>query len=349
MEPIEITGAAGRCVVYVGEEMANLPRFLPDTKAVIITDPSVRKALGKSVPALPVLEAGTGEAAKTLEGAAQLYEGLLDLGCDRSSFIVGVGGGIVCDLAGFVASTFLRGVPFGFVPTTLLAQVDAAIGGKNGVNLKGYKNMVGVFRQPRFVLCDPKTLSTLPEAELRNGLAEAVKHGAIAAPLILDFLQENTAEILERRPEILERVVLDSVRVKTAVVNKDAREEGERRVLNFGHTFGHALERAAGLSHGEAVAAGMVIAAGLSVARGILDPEEEKALRSLLEKLGLPGAPTADPRGLLEQTARDKKRTGDRIHFVWLRRLGEAFVEPLTYEELDKLTQRWWRSEKHES
>ncbi len=349
MPSIEIKGMTGRCIVHLEGRLAELDRFLPDAKTFLITDPHVRSALGKRCPSLPILETGTGEAAKTLEGAARLYDGLLRLGCDRSSFIVGMGGGVVCDLTGFVAATFMRGIAFGLVPTTLLAQVDAAIGGKNGVNFKGYKNMVGVFRQPRFVLCDPETLSSLPEAELRNGLAEAVKHGAIAAPGILEFIRAHLFEIRKRRPGCLGRLVAESVRVKAAVVNRDEKEEGPRRLLNFGHTFGHALEKTVGISHGEAVSLGMTIAAGLSVERGLLDPEEARRLNEHLSRLGLPTAVPQDPGPLLRQITRDKKRTGDRIHFVWLRRLGNALVEPLSFGELEEITNLWWRGVKDES
>jgi len=349
LQTIAIRGTAGRCRVVTGERLENLGRYLPDGKIILITDGPVQKAHGQKCPPMEVLETGTGERSKTLDAALELYEGLLRLECDRSSFIVGMGGGIVCDLTGFVASTYMRGVPFGLIPTTLLAQVDAAVGGKNGVNLRGYKNMIGVFSQPRFVLCDVNLLGTLPHREIRNGLAEVVKHGAIADGKLIGFLETHGREILNRSPDALERLVTDSIRIKAAVVNRDERERGERRLLNFGHTFGHALEREGGLSHGEAVAVGMAIAAGLSATRGLLAPPECRRLYDLLRDLGLPFRPPMDPENLVRQIAKDKKRRGDYLYFVWLHRLGEAVVEPINYHELEEITHMWWQGVLHES
>ena len=166
-----------------------------------------------------------------------------DCEADRASFIVGIGGGIVCDVTGYAASTYLRGLKFGFVASTLLAQVDAAVGGKNGVNWEGYKNMIGVFNQPDFVICDPLLLRTLPRREVLSGMAEVVKHALIADAGLFSYLEENGSGVLDLRPEVMERLVCDSVRIKSSIVNRDEREKGERRLLNFGHTFGHALEK----------------------------------------------------------------------------------------------------------
>jgi len=253
---------------------------------------------------------------------------------DRSSFIVGIGGGVVCDIAGFVASIYLRGVRFGFVSTTLLSQVDASVGGKNGVNLGGYKNMMGVFNQPEFVICDMDLLKTLPERELLSGLAEIIKHAAIGDPKLFSYLEENYEKALKLDPQVIEKLVSDSIDIKSSIVNWDEKEKGARRKLNFGHTFGHAIEKTAGISHGEAVSVGMVIASELSKKKGYLSPEETEKIVTLLKKLKLPYRIQIDHSGVLDALKKDKKRNGSSIHFVLLRAIGEAVVERISIKEL---------------
>ena len=247
MKTIEISWYDKKSAIFVGERFRGLTRYLPPGKAAIITDPNVRAIYGHRFPPCPVIEMGTGEGAKTLDTVREIYERLMDLEADRSWFVVGIGGGIVCDVAGFVASTYMRGVPFGFVATTLLSQVDASVGGKNGVNFHAFKNMVGTFRQPDWVMCDTDLLKTLPKAELRSGLAEVIKTAAIGDERLFSFMEGHYGEVLDLKHEATERVVYDTVRVKTAIVNRDAEEQGERRKLNFGHTLGHAIEKTAGL------------------------------------------------------------------------------------------------------
>jgi 3-dehydroquinate synthase len=207
-----------------------------------------------------------------LETVTTIFNQLVDMEVDRSTLILGIGGGIVCDIAGFVASTYMRGTPFGFVSTTLLSQVDASVGGKNGVNFGGYKNMVGVFNQPEFVVCDMMLLKTLPFREIQCGFAEIIKHGAIADHRMLDFIENHRDAALDLESRIVEHLVYRSVEIKAGVVTRDEREKGERRKLNFGHTFGHAIEKLTGIPHGEAVGIGMVMAAALSVKKGLLSP-----------------------------------------------------------------------------
>ena len=213
--------------------------------------------------------------------------------------VVGIGGGIVCDICGFVASTFLRGVRFGFVATTLLAQVDASVGGKNGVNFGGYKNMVGTFNQPEFVLCDLDLLRSLPEEQLQCGFAEIVKHAAIADAGMFEALEKDAERALALDPMVIEGLVYDSLVIKSTIVNQDEKETGERRKLNFGHTFGHAIEKVTGVPHGQAVSAGMVLAAGLSHQRGLITASEKDRLCALLEQLNLPTGMTFDQDAVL--------------------------------------------------
>jgi len=304
---------------------------------VIITDTNVQLCWGRHFPPGPVIAVGTGEKIKSIDTVRSIYEELLSLEADRSSFIVGIGGGIVCDVAGFVASTYMRGVRFGFVSSTLLSQVDASVGGKNGINFGGYKNIVGVFNQPEFVICDLDLLHTLPQSEILSGFAEIIKHGAIADQDLFIYLEENCDKALALNRAVIEKLVYDSVTIKSSIVNRDEKEKGERRKLNFGHTFGHAIEKITRVRHGEAVSAGMVLASELGVKRGALASKDSSRLARLLENFGLPIRLGFDGPKVLEAIRMDKKRAGDLIHFVLLRKIGEAYVEEIAIEELENL------------
>ena len=334
METITVNADSGPSRILIGERLENLQRHIPVTKPIIITDENVGKLYPLDSMAAAVITIGTGEEIKTLDTVQEIYAQLLSIQADRSAFIVGVGGGIVCDIAGFAAATFLRGVRFGFVASTLLAQVDASVGGKNGVNFEGYKNMVGLFRQPEFVICDPELLKTLPPKEISCGLAEIVKHGAIADADLFAYLEQHAEDILALDSRVIEKLVRASVQIKSAIVSRDETEKGERRLLNFGHTFGHAIEKVTGVSHGEAVSMGMVIASALSVEKGLLSMEENQRLQAVLKNLNLPTNWKAEPLKVLDAVAKDKKRAGDRIHFVLLNGIGNALVDQITLAEL---------------
>jgi 3-dehydroquinate synthase len=332
---LEIHGSKGNSTVVIGEILQNLREYIGSEKKVIITDKNVRRLYSKDFPPYEVIEIGTGERIKNLDTVQAVYRKLLGLEVDRSSFIVGIGGGIVCDIAGFVASTYLRGVRFGFVPTTLLSQVDASVGGKNGVNFHGYKNLVGIFNQPEFVICDMNLLKSLPEREIMCGFSEIVKHAAIAQADLFSYLEEHYKKALELDTEVVEKLVCDSVLIKSSIVNRDETEQGERRKLNFGHTFGHALEKSTGIPHGEAISLGMVVASAISARRGLLSEEDMARVETLLEKLKLPTRLRFDGKGVLDALRRDKKRKGDRIYFVLLHGIGNAVVEEIAINELE--------------
>ena len=334
MDVVPIVVNSGTSRILVGERLENLQRYLPAAKPIIITDVNVRRLYPLDSMAVEVITIGTGEEIKTLDTIRDIYGRLLSCEADRSTFIVGIGGGIVCDITGFAAATFLRGLRFGFVATTLLAQVDAAIGGKNGVNFIGYKNMVGLIHQPEFVICDPETLKTLPQKEISCGLAEIVKHAAIADAALFAYLEKHAEDILALNSEVIEKLVQTSVRIKSAVVGRDEKEKGERRLLNFGHTFAHAIEKVMGTSHGEAVSRGMAIAAALSVKKGLLTEDENKRLRALLNNLKLPTYFGLETQAVVHAIGKDKKREGNWIHFVLLNGIGSAIVDKITVEEL---------------
>ncbi|VEN72846.1 3-dehydroquinate synthase [Candidatus Desulfarcum epimagneticum] len=345
MKTISIQSPFGDCLVCPGAPFETLEGLAPLKDAVIITDDRVWELYRDIFPPAPVIRIGRGEAAKTLETVRDVYDALKRLGAGRHSFIVGVGGGIVCDIAGFAASTYLRGLGFGLAPTTLLAQVDAAIGGKNGVNFEGYKNLVGVFRQPGFVISDPAFLKTLPPEEMACGMAEAVKHAAIMDPAHFSFIETHCDDITALDMDALKTLVRDSAAIKTAIVNRDPGEGHERKKLNFGHTFGHALEKTLEISHGRAVAMGMALAAALSVEKGLLAPNARDRLLALLNRLKLPSNPVIEAginnkQAVLDAIGKDKKRTRHAIDFVLLKDIGRAEIRPVSLGELEAFLDR---------
>jgi 3-dehydroquinate synthase len=339
LKKIEIQGKTGHSQIFIGEGLKNLTSYLHQKQVVIITDDNVAGFYEKDFPKADVIRVGIGEGSKTLETVERIFQQLIELEADRSVFLVGIGGGIVCDITGFVASTYLRGVDFGYVPTTLLAQVDASVGGKTGVNFMGYKNMVGVFNQPEFVICDPIVLNTLPRRELISGFAEIVKHAAIADESYFSFLEENAANALALDLEVLQQIIYDSVVIKSEIVNRDETEKGERRKLNFGHTFGHAVEKTAGIPHGEAVSIGMIVASFLSLSKKLLTKKDVDRLRNLLTLFNLPAGIEADKAKMFDALARDKKREGAGVYFVLLSGIGQAVVEKITLAELESVLQ----------
>lgn len=336
METIEIAGKAGTCEIRVGEPIAKLPEYVEAERKAIVTDRNVMKHHGGKFPdGWDVVETGAGEESKTLAAVEKLYDRFLALELDRSSFVIGIGGGIVTDVAGYAASTYLRGMAFGFVPTTLLGQVDAAIGGKNGVNFRGYKNLVGTIRQPAFVLCDMELLKTLPQAEVRNGLAELVKHAAIGDAALFSWLEQNAGAMLRLDKEALEKAVRDSIAVKARIVSGDELERGERMKLNFGHTLGHAIESTQKLPHGEAVSIGMVAAAEMSVERGLLAKKDAERLEALLKAFGLPTRMRGDRAAIIDAVRRDKKRRSEAVYLALLEKIGSAKVSEVWMDEME--------------
>ena len=337
MKTVKLNTPIGKSIILIGERLENLKNYLPVNRPIIITDTNVQKHWGHYFPPGAVITIDTGEGVKILDTVGVLYDKLLELDADRSSFVVGIGGGIVCDIAGFVASTYMRGVRFGFVSTTLLSQVDASVGGKNGVNFGGYKNIAGVFSQPEFVICDQNLLQTLPPKEFRCGFAEIVKHGAIADDHLFAYLEQNWARALAHDPEVIEKVVHESVIIKSTIVNQDATEQGERRKLNFGHTLGHAIEKVLQVPHGEAVSAGMVLASKLSEKKGYVQIEDTTRLSRLLENFKLPVRFEFNRQQVFEAIGKDKKREGDSLKFVLLKKIGEVVVQDISIQEIADL------------
>ena len=301
---------------------------------IIITDKNVNRLYGRSFPKAHVVVIKGGESRKNLKTVTRIYKKLIKLDVDRESFILGIGGGIVCDITGFVASTFMRGVNFGFIPTTLLAQVDASLGGKNGVNLKHYKNMVGLVRQPELVYYDLDVLKTLEPKEIKCGLSEVIKHAIIADKKLFDFIVKNPEKIASLDKKTITRLIKSSIKIKLSIVNMDEEDHNKRRSLNLGHTLGHAIEAVSKgkVSHGEAVAIGMCFSARFSHKLGIL---KEKDLNEILDAVSLFGLPTelADvdlqKEPIIEAINKDKKRSQKQMDFLLVKKVGTVVIKKL--------------------
>ena len=320
----------------LGEEIASALGRKP-SKTFVVTVPPVKKHWASPVSAVlkesglehDVVEFPDGESSKTMRTVETLTARLVKAGADRQSLIIALGGGVVGDVAGLVASIYMRGIDVIQVPTSFLAQVDASIGGKTGVNLSAGKNLVGTFHQPRLVLIDPEVLATLPEREFRSGLYEALKCGVIRDPQIFEFMEQKREKVLSRDPASLEWLIAECVRVKARVVVADEFESGERRILNFGHTLGHALEAETSYKqflHGEAVAWGMVGAAMIAAAMQKSDGETAKRIiGTVLAYAPLPKVQSRS-KNVIKRLRSDKKTTNGHIHFILPRQIGEVEV-----------------------
>jgi 3-dehydroquinate synthase len=308
--------------------------------AMIVTNPTVgalylahlREGLAQRHARVLCVELPDGEEHKHWQTLNLVFDAMLGAGCDRRTTVYALGGGVVGDIAGFAAATFMRGVPYVQVPTTLLAQVDSSVGGKTAINHPLGKNLIGSFHQPTQVVCDLEALKTLPERELRAGLAEVVKYGPIADWPFFEWIEQQVEALLARDLDALAHAVQRSCEIKAAIVARDERESDVRAMLNFGHTFGHAIEAGLGFGqwlHGEAVAAGMVLGASLSVRLGLVDAAVAQRLATLLSRLGLPTKPPAMAADrYLELMRLDKKAVSGEIRFVVLTGMGQAALRP---------------------
>jgi len=327
LEKIEIITPGYRSEILVGEKWESVSALIPDKGTVIITDDNVKQLYGSRFPKIPVFSLTPGERSKRLEVIENMAGKLLDAGIDRTGFILAIGGGVVCDFAGFLASIYMRGIRCGFVSSTLLSQVDASTGGKNGVNLGDTKNMIGTIRQPEFVICDPAMLKTLSEEEYLSGLAEMIKTAVIGDIELFELIESCSDDILSRNSDLLTMLVAKSVRFKGSVVSEDENETGLRRILNFGHTYGHAIELQKAVKHGFAVAAGMEIATDFSFEKGYTSRDERKRIINLLNRFKLTGNLELTDAQMENLVLHDKKKTGQQIYFVFTRGIGKAIIE----------------------
>lgn len=360
MENVSVNLRDNNYTICIGQGILNevgniLSKEKKDGKCAIITNPTINKLYGnqikKSLNSIVlqsvVLEVPDSETSKSLKEAEKLYVKLLDSHFDRNSMIIALGGGVVGDLAGFVAATYMRGVSFIQVPTTLLAQVDSAIGGKVAVDLLQGKNLIGAFYQPKLVLTDIDTLKTLPETELKSGLAEVIKYGIISDPDLFKLLEKNVEEIKQKNPNLLTEIVVKCSKIKAKVVERDEKEHGKRTILNLGHTLGHALETLTKYNrygHGEAVAIGIVFASRISTKLGTLSNVEFRKILSLIQSMGLPTKIEGDFKAdkIVETMYLDKKVRDEKIRMILPKRIGEVAITDeipmnLLKKELEKM------------
>ena len=324
--------------VVVGSVETLLPQLLPAKRVIVVSDTNIDRHYHSLLEQYEHILIGLGETSKTLHTVDNIYRRFIELGVDRSCFVLGVGGGIVTDIAGFAAATFMRGLEFGFVSTSLLGQVDASVGGKNGVNVDGYKNMVGTFCQPKFVICDTEMLRTLSKREFRTGLAEMIKSGIIADAELFEKLEACDFATLQRDTKRLSELVFRAIKVKADIVERDERETGDRRKLNLGHTLAHAIEKSSSkMNHGEAVAVGLAYIADAAERGGLLSAGDKERIVALLEKAGFTLTPPVEMRRLLKEVKKDKKSEGEQIYVVFPRAIGDCVVEKMPLEEFKAL------------
>lgn len=336
--------------------LANLASMIDPERTLVVTDRAIQRIYGASFPPCPIALVPEGEAAKSWDALAELYRRLTDMRMDRGGRILAIGGGSVSDLAGFAAHTWMRGISFAAAPTTLLAMTDASLGGKNAIDFEGFKNVIGSFHQPEAILCDIETLRSLDGVQFASGMAEVIKHAVIDGEEYFSFLEATLSASAGDGgfrhaacpSATLRRVVADSQRVKLSIVERDPDEKGERRVLNLGHTFGHAVEIDTGAPHGCAVSIGLRLACAFSAARGSMADSEMARIEALLKGFGLPtriselgaGSPGGEAsrkdfsRRAAMALVMDKKRSGGIVHFVLPRSIGDVIVERVDVGEL---------------
>lgn len=317
---------------YLADGFSRLKEIVDPKNAIIITDENVYGHHQKRFKGWNSIVLKSGEEYKVQATVDSVIEQLIEMEADRKTTLVGVGGGVITDLTGYIASIYMRGIPYGFVPTSLLAMVDASIGGKNGIDVGVYKNMVGIIRQPSFLLYDLAFLKTLPENEWRNGFAEIIKHACIKDAAMFKALEEESLTSYQKKKQQLSSLIQRNSLLKTKIVQQDEFEKGDRKLLNFGHTLGHALENQYELSHGEAISIGMTYASRLS--QKLLRFKSPDRVIQLLEKYSLPTFAQFDKDKVINVLKMDKKKTKDSINFILLERIGKGVIQPIPIDQL---------------
>jgi 3-dehydroquinate synthase len=322
---------------YLDADFSYLEKLVDKDYTVLITDDRVFTAHQRKFGGWNTIVINAGEQFKVQATVDSIIGQLIGFGADRKTWLVGVGGGVVTDLVGYVAAIYMRGVSFGFVPSSILAMVDASIGGKNGIDVGLYKNLVGTIRQPEFLLYDYSLLKSLPKAEWVNGFAEIIKHAAIKDVALFKELEKNNLSRYQKDKAALARLIRRNAAIKSAVVEKDEFERGDRRLLNFGHTLGHAIENLYALPHGHAVAIGMVAACMIS--EEFTNFEGTERVIAVLKKYGLPTLAAFEPKEVMNVLRMDKKRVKDSMNYVLLNKIGQAAVRVIPIAQLEKLLQ----------
>jgi 3-dehydroquinate synthase len=326
-----------QCEVHVGDVGSLLHLLLPAQRCIFITDDNVYRIYREFFSNRETIVIQSGEAYKSIETVYDIYLELIEMGADRKTFLVGMGGGVVTDIAGFVASTYMRGLDFGFISTTLLGQIDAVIGGKNGVNIDRFKNMAGTFSQPAFIINDPSFFHTLPENEFINGSAELIKHFLIADAEGFEYFRQNFQLFEKKEPQFLADLIFRHNQLKAKIVEADETEQGIRKILNFGHTLGHAIERETQIPHGFAISQGMVLETRISQMLGFTDIRTVNEVISILEACRLPVRSELPMPSILSSIRSDKKKSGENIDFIFLESIGKAGIHSISLDSLENL------------
>jgi 3-dehydroquinate synthase len=337
MNSLEYTFSGKKVTYYLDTPLSQLEAIVPRHKTIVITDEHVYSTYSSRLEGFSTVVIPAGEEHKNQEAINRIMQELIGLEADRQSWIVGMGGGVVTDMAGFAASVYMRGIRFGFVPTTILGQVDASMGGKNGIDAGIYKNIIGVIRQPDFVLFDHTLLQSLPKEQWTNGFAEVIKHACIKDRELFDLLEQKTISDFQQDRELLASVIARNIRIKSDVVSVDPFETGDRKLLNFGHTIGHAIENTYGLLHGFAISIGMEAACSLSVMVNGFSGEEKDRVIKVLQQYGLPVHLGYDKKKVFNILKMDKKRASQDMNFILLKKIGEAEVRRIPLTELEQL------------
>lgn len=321
---------------YFDAEFAAIGDIVGDATIVIVTDENVFEQHAEKLSGYPVIKFTAGEQFKNQRTVDDIIEQLIKLGAHKNTMLVGVGGGVVTDVVGYVAAVYMRGIRFGLAPTSILAMVDAAIGGKNGIDVGVYKNMIGTIRQPEFIFYDYSFLKTLPVKEWVNGFAEVIKHACIKDELLFKVLDKYSLHEYQADSTLIADLIEKNVAIKCDIVTRDEFEKGERKLLNFGHTIGHAIENLHNIPHGHAVSIGMVAACNLSVQLNGFHADEAAKIVRLLAKYHLPVDAETDHVKVFEVLKMDKKRTGDGMHFILLSSIGKAEIKYISLSDLEK-------------
>ena len=322
---------------YFDAAFADLETIVPKDRAILITDENVYAAHSAIFTGWRTIIIKPGEQFKQQAAVDLIIGQLIENQADRNTFIVGVGGGVVTDITGYAASVYMRGLKFGFVPTTILAMVDAAIGGKNGVDVGPFKNLVGLIKQPDFLLFDYALLHTLPQEQWVNGFAEIIKHACIKDAALFELLEQNELAAFQLDATLLANLIERNVNIKTTIVVLDEFEKAERKLLNFGHTLGHAIENTYQLLHGHAVSIGMVAASNISEEINQFDSAEKARVIKLLLKYHLTTALAIDKNKIWKLLTMDKKRVNDEMSFILLNKIGQGVIHPIPMGQLENL------------
>jgi 3-dehydroquinate synthase len=339
LKEIKITTEHAKSIVKIGEPINNIGKYAPIENTVVITDKNVYELYSSFFKGYQTIVIGAGEEIKNISTVEYIIKKLIELRCDRKTFILGIGGGVISDIAGFAASIYMRGLSFGFVSSSLLSQVDASVGGKNGVNIDGLKNMIGTINQPEFVICDHKMLKTLHADEYTNGMAELIKASCLENTGLFKFISDNREKLLMRDEDAILEAVYKSVKFKAEIVEEDEKETGIRKILNLGHTLGHGIEKAMSLKHGFSISIGIAFSLYISKDLGLIDTSLEREIVDMLKYFGLPAGLNEfvhkkNVSDIINTVQIDKKRNAGGLDFVLLSGIGKAMIKKIGFDEL---------------